>query len=198
MCGTDQTSEWCNSKIDRENPTPACKSCFTKQPPPDRVCQALKSEGNPCGLGVSVVNRWDKSPRNKDLWFCFACYHKEVRIPQTLPRCSARTVSTHHLASFVLFIFRRSLKSSPRMGGSARSAGLPRSVHGRSAITMAGLVANAGSQITIGGSHANTAKRRRRRRSKRRTPQPCFYPRRRTSTNFTHAPRRFETTLQTT
>ena len=119
VCGTDQTSEWrTNKESTKEDPKLACNKCYGKQVPPEHVCQATG-----CGKGGSVVKQWGKSPRNKSLWFCKSCYKKEVRLrfPQLSLDVPPRTVSLH-LASFDFYIFRRSLKSTRRRAGSARSA----------------------------------------------------------------------------
>tara|TARA_B110000977_G_scaffold191035_1_gene262613 strand:+ start:202 stop:864 length:663 start_codon:yes stop_codon:yes gene_type:complete len=104
-CGTDQTSQWCGSKIENK---PVCYKCNRLQrTPPDRVCGA-----SGCGKGVSVVNEWCHSQRdkdNKDLWFCRPCYDKEVRIPrfpQLHHEVTSRNVSlTSRRSIFLFFAF---------------------------------------------------------------------------------------------
>ena len=72
--------------------TSACSRL--QRTPPDRVCGA-----SGCGKGVSVVNEWCHSQRdkdNKDLWFCRPCYDKEVRIPRFPQLHHEVTSRIHH------------------------------------------------------------------------------------------------------
>ena len=132
------------------------------------MCQAFE-----CGKGVSLVKEWLHSQLKETnaLWFCRACYHKEVRFPASPNSPSTfrpRTVSTH-LASFNFFIFRRRTKTPRRREESAR---VPRPVSGTPAKKVAGGAKNATGKKK---ARRGVPRRERRRRSKRR-PTTLFLP----------------------